>query len=89
MIQKKQIDTAHRGAAVKLPRNVTAYIRKERENMKRYIVIWKNVDEDKGTVICATNDKAKAFEMGRKNRPYGKEMIVLENDNVIWRELSA
>lgn len=57
--------------------------------MKKYMVIWKSVDDEKGTIICATNDKAKAFEMGRKNRPYGKEMIVLEDGEIIWRELSA
>ena len=57
--------------------------------MKKYLVIWRNIGEEKGTVICATNDKKKAFEIGRKNRPYNKEMIVKENGVTIWQEITA
>lgn len=61
---------------------------------KRYFVIWRTLDGENtsaGTVIMATNDKAKAYSYGRRNLPCNRELIIegRETSTIIHRELRA
>ena len=43
--------------------------------MKKYIVEWREIGDEKGTIVMATDDMKKAYEYAHKC-PYGKEWTV-------------
>lgn len=50
--------------------------------MKKYLVIWRNIGEEHGPVVFATNDVKMAYEYTKNRLPYGKEAL-LYNDNTL------
>ena len=56
--------------------------------MKKYIVKWSEIGQEKGTTVIATDDRKKAYEYAHKC-PYGKEWTVYCDDKMEMRGMKA
>lgn len=55
----------------------------------KYIVVWRDLDEEKGVTVCETDDKKEAYEYARRRLPNRKEAIVYNDGKVEYRGLRA
>lgn len=57
--------------------------------MKKYIVIWRKIGEERGTVVMATNDVNTAYEYAIKRLPSGKEALLYNGDTLEYKAIKA
>ena len=57
--------------------------------MKKYIVIWRKIGEERGSVVIITNDIKTAYEYAKKRLPRGKEAILYNGDKIEYQLIKA
>ena len=57
--------------------------------MKKYIVIWRKIGEERGPVVMITNDIKTAYEYAIKRLPNGKEALLYNVNTLEYRAIKA
>ena len=57
--------------------------------MKKYIVIWRKIGEERGPVVMITNDIKTAYEYAIKRLPNGKESLLYNGNTLEYRAIKA
>lgn len=57
--------------------------------MKKYIVVWRDIDEENGVTVCETDDRKEAYDYALKKLPCRKEAIVYSDGEIQYQGMKA